>query len=51
MQIIEHFPSQYNLLKFAQLLAYNGYKVEAIIILNKIDKVHHKKISYKDLFY
>lgn len=50
-QIIEHFPSQYNLVKFAQLLAYNGYKAEAIIILNKIDKVHHKKISYKDLFY
>lgn len=49
--LVENFPSTYNLIKYAQLLAYNGYQSEAKLVLHKVYKIHHKAIKYKDLFY
>lgn len=48
-KLILSYPTKYNLIKYAKLLAYNGYEAEAKHQLLRLDRVQKMQLSYEDL--
>lgn len=43
------YPTKYNLIKYAKLLAFNGYEVEAKHQLQRLKTIQKTELSYDEL--
>lgn len=48
-QMVLTYPTKYNLIKYAKLLAFNGYEVEAKHQLQRLKTIQKTEISYEEL--
>lgn len=48
-QMVLSYPTKYNLIKYAKLLAFNGYEVEAKHQLQRLKTIQKTEISYEEL--
>lgn len=48
-QMVLSYPTKYNLIKYAKLLAFNGYEAEAIHQLQRLKTIQKTEMSYEEL--
>ena len=48
-QMVLSYPTKYNLIKYAKLLAFNGYEAEAIHQLQRLKTIQKTELSYDEL--
>ena len=49
-RLVRSYPAKYHIIKYARLLAFNGYEAEARHQLQRLKKIYKIDMSYEDLF-
>ena len=48
-KLVRSYPTQYHLVKYAKMLAYNGHEAEARHQLQRLKAIHKKELSWSEL--